>query len=193
MIKKVLPLLFILILSLGCLSLKEAYVPAELLKDGWYEDVGSEERGSAFLGIQKWSTKVYRKGDVSYLSVTSLKFIIMQSRNNLIEKVEEDIKEQAERYGIVLDDESKISGERETFKGHKTSFVIYNGTKGESTYRIIGEVWSCSKSGISVICMGFSNIDEVDGIQGWRQMVADPYGSIDGIKGEGLIYKVVCH
>ncbi|RLF58955.1 MAG: hypothetical protein DRN25_04610 [Thermoplasmata archaeon] len=186
--------IFILVfLNFGCLSLKEAYIPQSLLTNGWYEDFGSEEKGSGFLGIGKWSTKIYKNGDVSYLSVTSMKFLIMQSKDKLLDMVEKDIKNQAEKYGIEIIESNKTYGEREILKGHKTFFVIYEGIKGTHNYRIIGEVWSCSKSGISVICMGYSDLSEIDGIEGWHRIVADPEGSIDGIVGDGLIYNVVCH
>jgi len=178
----------------GCLSLKEAYVPQDLLINGWYEDFKDEEKGSSFFGMEKWSTKVYKKGEFAYLSVTSIKFIVMSGREELLEKVESDIKHQAAKYGIEVEPESRISGERKNARGHETSFVIYTGKKNSHLYRFIGEVWSCSKSGISVICMGFADISEIDGIEGWKKIVGDPEGSIEGIEdSNGLIYNVVCH
>jgi len=190
------PLIFFLFIisNSGCLSLRESYIPQNLLTDGWYEDFGSEEKGSGFLGLSKWSTKVYRKGDVAYLSVTSVKSLIMESKEKLLEKVEDDIEKQAHKYGIEIISSSRTYGSREIAKGHKTLFVIYNGSKGGHDYKIIGEVWSCSKSGISVICMGFSDVSEVEGIKGWQKIVSDPEGSIDDLVGDdGLIYNVICH
>lgn len=187
-------ILLLILLNIGCLSLKEAYIPQHLLTDGWYESLGSEEKGSDILGLNKWSTKVYKNGEVSYLSVTSLKSLIMQSKEELFKRIERDIKDQADRYGIYIIDGSRISGSREVASGHRTTFILYNGTKGYHNYRIIGEIWVCSRSGTSIICMGFSDLSDVYGIYGWRKIVADPEGSIEGISGnDGLIYNVVCH
>jgi len=187
-------LLLLSIAQSGCLSLREAYVPRDLLTDGWYEDFEDEEKGSGLLGMEKWSTKVYRKGDTAYLSVTSLRFIILHDKEKLLEKVDADILNQAVKYGINMNYSSRINGKRETCGGHETVFVVYTGEKDGHEYRFIGEVWSCSKSGISVICMGYADVSEIDGIRGWKEMVEDPEGTIEGLKGEnGLIYNVVCH
>ena len=187
-------LLLLSIVQSGCLSLREAYVPRDLLTDGWYEDFEDEEKGSGLLGMEKWSTKVYRKGDTAYLSVTSLRFIILHDKEKLLEKVDADILNQAVKYGINMNYSSRINGKRETCEGHETVFVVYTGEKDGHEYRFIGEVWSCSKSGISVICMGYADVSEIDGIRGWKEMVEDPEGTIEGLKGEnGLIYNVVCH
>ena len=97
------------IVQSGCLSLREAYVPQDLLTDGWYEDSKDEEKGSSLLGIEKWSTKVYRKGDVAYLSVTSLRFIILHDKEELLKKVDTDIMNQAVKYGININYSSKIT------------------------------------------------------------------------------------
>lgn len=178
----------------GCLSLRVAYIHDKFLNNGWIEDTGSEEEGSSLLGLEKWITKIYRKGDFAYLSLTSLKFIIVRDKNKLIEDVEEDIKQQAFKYGIAINMSSKICGQRKNAEGHDTRFVVFNGEKDGQTYKFIGEVWTCSKSGISVICMGFADVSEFEGIIGWREMVGDPKGTIEGINDpDGLIYNVVCH
>jgi len=170
-----------------------AYVPDEFLTDGWHEDKGEEETGSSYFGIEKWAIKVYKRGDSS-LTVASLKTIIMIDKENLLERVENDIFSAAERYGISLDETSEIKGERWLLNGHNSLFVIYNGSKGYRHYKFIGEVWSCSKSGISVICMGLADITEIDGLQSWEKMVGDPSGIIDGItRDDALIYNVNCH
>ena len=65
--------------------------------------------------------------------------------------------------------------------------------------KIIGEVWNCGTSGISIICIGIAYItnDEnpnLENTDNWQKMIMDPSGSIENVTGEeGLIYNIYCH
>ena len=100
----------------------------------------------------------------------------------------------ASLYSITIDRSSKREGDRMLGNGHESSYIIYNGTKEGKTYRMIGEVWSCTQSGVSIICMGLTDLSSVNGMINWEKIVGDPEGNIDEIdRSDGLIYNVKCH
>jgi len=185
-------LITFIFLACGCLTLREAYVPDVALKDGWIEDTEKEEEGSSFLGLEKWSIKVYEKNDVAWLTVTTLKTLFLEERGKLLERVESGIRKDCKDMGINVE-EKGFKGSRELQNGHNSYFVIFNGSDGKNAYKVIGEVWSCSISGISVMCVGMAKVTELDGLIAWREIVSDPRGTIDSAKGNGLIYSVKCH
>ncbi len=193
-IKIFLGLIFtILTLSSGCLELREAYIPSNILTNGWNENIGDREQGSNYFGLEKWFSETYENKDAS-LTVTTIKTLIMMDMKKLSKKVDEDILSSCGERRITVDMNSRIQGERIIKEGHKTTFIIYNGSKEDRLYRIIGEVWSCSKSGTSIICLGIIDMSSIYGELNWEKIVGDPYGNIDDIKrDDGLIYNVNCH
>jgi len=187
-------LIFLLLSSSGCLTLREAYVPEQVLTEGWHENKGKSEYGSNYFGLQRWSSFTYENGESVTLTVTTLKTLIMMDKTELLNRLEEEILKAGAAYGIEIDKGSKTKGSRTLGNGHKSSYLLYNGTKEEVRYRIIGEVWSCSKSGVSVICLGLADLSQIDGVTKWEKMVGDPNGTIDKAEREdGLIYNVNCH
>ncbi|HEB37440.1 MAG TPA: hypothetical protein ENI14_02115 [Thermoplasmatales archaeon] len=184
---------FLLLSLSGCLELRVAYIPDNLLTNGWHENVEKEESGSSYFGLEKWNILVYENGDVSALTITTIKTLIMMDKEELLKKIDSDIRNTCGDYGITIEGQSKVSGSRMLVNGHESRYVIYNGTKNSEDYKIIGEVWSCSYSGISVMCIGMAKISDIKGLESWREIAGDPYGSIEGIKGEGLIYNINCH
>jgi hypothetical protein len=179
----VVSILLSLFLLSGCLELRVAYLPDSFLTGGWHE--ADRESGSSYLGIERWTSIVYKNGE-SYLRVTTIKTLIMMDREELLKMTLEMI----ERNGYDISNRS--GGHRVTANGHESSYVVYNGTKGFDKYKIIGEVWSCSRSGISVTCIGLAKVSEVAGLENWREIVADLEGSI-GVVGNGMIYNINCH
>ena len=184
---------FLLLSLSGCLELRIAYIPDNLLTNGWQENVEKEESGSSYFGLEKWNILVYENGDVATLTVTTVKTLIMADKEELFKKIDSDIRNTCADYDIAINEQSKVLGSRVLANGHETRYVIYNGTKNSENYRIIGEVWSCSYSGVSVMCIGMAKISDINGLESWREIAGDPYGSIEGINGDGLIYNINCH
>jgi predicted small secreted protein len=181
--------LFISVLISGCLNLKCAYVPESFITEGWYENTSLRNTGLQFLGLQKWCSLTYEKKG-AYLSVISVKALMLADEEKIEEKVIEIIED-------TFKDKMKlnlsVTGKR-MLKKHESRYVVYNGenkeSEGKERVKIIGEVWNCASSGISVICIGLAYVDEHNN---WKKIVMDPRGSI-GFKGEeGLIYNVCCH
>lgn len=175
----------------GCLSLREAYVPDYILKNGWRENTEKEERGTGLFGFEKWSIKVYEKSDVAWLTITTLKTLFLYEKKKLLDMVVKGIERECKDKEIQLEEVG--GGSRELMNGHKSKFVLFNGTDGENRYKIIGEVWACAQSGTSIMCIGMAKVSEIEGLVAWKELVRDPNGSIEGLKGEGLIYCVKCH
>ena len=125
----------------------------------------------------------------------------MMNKENLIDQTLETIKK-ASTQGIVLDEESRINGERVLDTGHKTMYIIYDGndTKYDpiEKIKIIGETWNCGISGTSVICIGFAQITNNSQINtsNWAKIIKDKEGTfgLDEYKGlDGLLFNVKCH
>ena len=187
-------LLLLLIFLPGCLTLKQAYIPDQLLTEGWHENKGETEEGSNYFGLEKWYSITYENGESASLTVTTIKTLIMMDKTDLLKKADEEMFGAASLYSITIDRSSKREGDRILGNGHESSYIIYNGTKEGKTYRMIGEVWSCTQSGVSIICMGLTDLSSVNGMINWEKIVGDPKGNIDEIdRSDGLIYNVKCH
>lgn len=187
-------------------QLSPAYVSDEFLCNGWSEDL--DERSCVFqtFGFDKWCSLTYRINDSypAYLSVTTFKTLFMINEDDLELKTIESIMENACQQGIFIDNNTKISGTRILENGHITKYVTF---KGNDTLKnpierikIIGEVWNCGTSGISIICIGVAqvtdhahNISDLN-VNNWKKIVTDDIGSIEGFFGEeGLIFNLKCH
>ena len=103
---------------------------------------------------------------------------------------------------IVLEEESRINGERVINNGHKTMYIIYDGQdiKNEpfEKIKIIGETWNCGFSGTSIICIGFAQItnNSQTNISFWERIIKDKEGTfgLGEFQGlNGLLYNVKCH
>lgn len=187
-------LLLLLIFLPGCLTLKQAYIPDQILTEGWHENKSETEEGSNYFGFEKWYSITYENGESSSLTVTTIKTLIMMDKPDLLKKADEEMFNAASSYGITINQGSKTQGNRVLGNGHESSYVIYNGTKENRKYRMISEVWSCSKSGVSIICMGLTDLSNVNGLVNWEKIVGDPDGNIDDAeRNDGLIYNVKCH
>ena len=188
-------------------QLKQAYIHNDFLDDGWCEDLVERDSGSQFLGLEKWGSLTYKIdcNYTTYLTITTIKTLVMMSEKELRDKTGETMKK-ALNIEIMLEEDTKIKGERLLKNGHKTMYIVYNGTdtskKPYEQVKIIGEVWNCGKSGTSIICLGFAQItdnahsnSEINTTY-WEKIVRDKKGTFgtEGFQGEdGLIYNVICH
>lgn len=189
----------------GSSQLTPAYIPDNFLGEGWSENIGERDSGSQFLGLEKWCSITYMIGEKypAYLTVTTIKTLIMMNENELRDKTIETI-EKALQQGIAIDNNTKVTGERVLKNRHKTMYIIYDGndtSKDPSEkIKIIGEIWNCGASGTSIICIGVAQItdnahnnSEINTVY-WKKIVRDENGVIDDFVGDdGLIYNVICH
>ena len=188
-------------------TLREAKIEDEALDDSWIEDIDERDSGSNFLGLEKWVSYTYKNDDIlfpSYISVTSSKNLFMISDSDLFQQTLNTIN-QASEQGIILDEDSKITGERVNKEEHKTYYVVYNGTDTSFTpnenIKIIGECWNCGVSGSSVICIGYAQItnhsmEGMSNISYWSKIIRDKEGTfgLGDFQGlDGLIFNVDCH
>jgi hypothetical protein len=188
-------------------QLNTAYIQHDFLGVNWCEDIGERDSGSQLLGLEKFSSLTYRIDGKypAYLTIMTIKTLVMMSENELRDKTAESIEQTLEK-GIVVDKATEVSGGRILKNEHNTMYVMYDGNDTSKNppekIKIIGEVWSCGTSGISIICIGIAQItdnlhdnSEVN-ISHWEKIVRDNVGTfgIAGFHGEdGLIYNVICH
>jgi hypothetical protein len=188
-------------------QINTAYIEHDYLGVDWCEDIGERDSGSQLLGLERFSILTYRVDNKypAYLTIMTIKTFVMMSENDLRDKTVELIEQALEKV-LVVDKSTEISGGRMLKNGHNTMYVIYDGNDTSKNppeqIKIIGEVWSCGKSGTSVICIGVAQItDNLHGnsevnISHWEKIVRDEAGSFgsENLLGEdGLIYNVICH
>jgi len=188
-------------------QLNMAYIDHDYLGADWYEDLGERDSSSQFFGLEKSGSLTYKvEGKYpAYLTITTIKTIVMIGENELRDKTFQTI-EQASEKGVVIDKNTEICGGRMLKNGHSTLYIVFNGSDASKTpsenIKIIGEVWNCEVSGTSVICIGIAQItDNVHNNPGvnlnyWEKIVRDKVGTFGtkGFQGEdGLIYNVICH
>ena len=184
---------------------KSAYIPDELLDNGWGEDIDKRNSGSQLIGLNKWSSFTYTIDNSypSYLTISTIKTLLILSEEDLKEKINSTIK------GTVEDNISINNafhkGERTLKNGHKTLFIVYNGNitskNPPEKIKIIGEIWNCEKSGTSIISLGVAQItdnkhnnSEIN-YKNWKKIINDQEGTFGSnfINVDGLIYNIICH
>jgi hypothetical protein len=185
-------------------QLNEAIIDEFVLNDTWIEDISERDSGSQLFGLEKWISFTYvNKDDIfpAYVTVTSIKTIFMKSEEDLQDQTLETIKK-ASKQGIVVDDETKITGERLLFNGHKTMYVIYDGNDTSKApkeqIKIVGETWNCGPSGTSIICIGLAQVSNhlIIDTSHWEKIIRDKIGTFGqgGLQGtDGLLFNVKCH
>jgi len=195
-------IIFFFTASSGCVNIKCAYIPDEILSNGWYENLSLRNTGLHFLGMEKWCSSVYElKGKYpASLTLTTIKSILLADEDEINKKIQKIIKENF-KDNIQLNESTRITGERTLINSHKTKYIIYEGLDiiKKNKIKIIGEVWNCGISGSSIICIGIAYISNeenpfVEYIENWKKIVIDPNGSIENLIGQnGLINNVICH
>jgi len=188
-------------------QLNTAYIHHDFLDVDWCEDIGERDSSSQLLGLEKFSSLTYRIDGTypAYLTIMTIKTLVMMSENKLRDKTAESIERSLEK-GIVVDKATEVSGGRMLKNEHNTMYVMYDGNDTSKNppekIKIIGEIWSCGTSGTSMICIGIAQItdnlhdnSEVN-ISHWEKIVRDEVGTfgVGDFQGEdGLIYNVICH
>lgn len=182
-------------------QLTDAYIENHILGDAWSEDIGERDGDSQLFGLEKWVSYTYKNNDSNfpaYVTVTSIKTLFMMSENELKDQTLETIKKASDQ-GIVIDENTKITGVRSLDNVHKTMYIIYDGNDtSDEKIKIIGETWSCGTSGTSIICIGFAQVtnNSETNTTHWAKIIRDKEGTfgLGKYKGpDGLIFNVKCH
>lgn len=189
-----------------------AIVESEYLTEGW-GDSGERFYNERIFGLEKQASIKYEFDDdyvySAFLIVTTIRTLFMMSEEELLEKTEETIAQSAIEKNITINETSMFKSSRVLDNGHKTTYVIYNGTIISNNYSeqivIIGETWNCALSGTSIICIGFAQITDNSNNLDYNYMAlakvlgdkegtfVQRFNSYDFIKSDGLIFNVKCH
>ena len=177
-------------------KITKAFIEDSILGDSWYEDIDERKEESQLWGLENWASFTYKNNNDSYpayVTITSIKLIFMMNEDDLLDKTEATINK-ASKQGIYIDIDTRITGKRDINKGHKTTYVIYDGNdtvkEPYERIKIIGEAWNCGNSGTSIICIGVAQItdntnnnSEVNTTY-WERIINNQ---------DGLIFNVKCH
>jgi len=189
-----------------------AYIEDEILdENNWSENIAERFYTERFFGLEKQASFTYQINNgtyPAYVTVTTLKTLFMMSEQDLLQKTIETIENEAKKQGLLLNDTSKLSGQRQIKNLHKTMYVVFDGTDtlNEEKIKIIGETWNCASSGTSIICIGFAQVTDFahnktdENLVNWATILKDESGTFVKIyngntifKGNGFIYNVKCH
>ena len=195
----------VLVVSSGCVSVTNAYIPSAVLTDGWYENTALRNTLTQFLGLEQVLSVTYEvQGSFpASLTVMTLKSLVLMDEAELQKKTRDTIFTTM-KASIELNSTPRLTGERVLLNGHRTMYMVFSGidTANESAGKVnvIGEVWNCATSGTSIICIGIAytthtmNQSTTTNTTNWKKIVIDKDTSIDYFKGEnGLIPHVICH
>ena len=198
--------IFVIILTVifSGTSFSHAYVDATVLTDGWRENPEEREGASQWFGGWRSITYTFEGDYPANLTVITYKMLVLMSEQELQQKTEDAI-ENAIQQDIVVDNDTMVTGERLLQNEHMTSYVVYNGTDESKNpheqIKIIGEVWNCGTTGVSIVCIGIAQItdnahnDSTIDTDSWYKIIRDVQGTFGiDVKGDdGLIDNVICH
>lgn len=205
----------------GCVKLSAAHVPAKFLTsaNAWEADeaASDDEPSSAAFGTTRTQRLSYRddaeddKGYPGRLSVYTVKTLVTPSEESLRDQVQSQVRALVEEQGIRLDAEA-ARGSRALANKAESLFFVYNGTVTQtsglftqnSKAKIVGEVFQCRSERSAVVAVAITQVTTVRTLGGvtfpanndattWREVVADPKGTIEGVRGsDGLLFNVAC-
>jgi len=203
-------LIFLIIISLLILNnnqINTAYIHQEYLDNEWFENLEYRNVETQFLGLEKWISIRYelKSNYTNYLIVTTIKTIVLFDEKELSNRIEDIIYSLLDK-GTIIDENSKISGERFLKNGHKSIYNTYEGVntleKQNEKVRIIAEIWNCGFDCKTIICLGYSQITDAlhnnmsISYENWEKIVGDnkgTFGDSNYFRDDGLIYNTICH
>lgn len=204
----------------GCLDLDAARVPDRLLEgrggNGWAKNQSASQKEPVSQGaLAKAQGLVYedRQSSAGYpgtLAVLTLRALVKPSEDDLRSTTQQRIRAEVESRGAKIGG-GPATGTRALANGADAYWFTYNGTVEQAgifsrsaQVRVFGEVWQCPGGRTVVITVGMAQTTDVRTVSGipisddpddttWREIVADPSGKIQGIRGSsGLAYNVEC-
>ena len=188
--------------------------------NGWEKNLSASQRepDSSQAGMAKSQTLVYedraRDGDghPGSLTITTLRTFFRPTESDTRDRVQEAIRDGAEARGIRIEG-SAATGERKLANGADSLWFVYNGSvqrsgtlfrSTDARVKVYGEVFQCDATKGVIVAVGLAQVSDVRSVGGvrlpteddpltWREIVADPRGSIEGIRGsDGLAYNLAC-
>jgi hypothetical protein len=216
--RRLIGLVLLAALTAGCVSLTPAGVPVQALDDGsnngWEADPANST-GVSGGWTQKQAVNAYLddadddRGHPGRMSVHSLRTLLSPDREELRDRVRTQLRENAENNGLELESQTS-EGQRELANGARSYYVGFNATAqtegsvfaSDAEVRILGEVFRCT-GGATVVVTGSAQVSESESVGGvqtsedrdprtWAEIVRDPQGTIDGHRGQGLVYRIAC-
>lgn len=204
--------------NVGESTSEPARIPNRLLEgaggNGWEAETGASQEEPEGGMFSKAQSLVYqdRESDEGYpgtLTVTTLRALIRPTEASVRDQVQARIRSEAESRGVDVSD-GVVTGERRLGNGAESLWFVYNGTVSSTGFfsardarvKIYGEVFECGKA--TVVIVGLAQVTDVRSVGGvplpndgdpttWREISADPRGSIETIRGsDGLAYNVQC-
>lgn len=205
-------------LATGCVELDAARIPDRFLEgpggNGWEKNMSASDRNPVEDGwTSKTQTLVYedrrsREGYPGTLTVTSLRTFMRPNDDKVLGLVEERVREEATRNGIAIDGPPE-RGTRDLANGNEARWFVYTGKVSSAGFfsrnsdvKILGEVSACGKVVVALVAVAqTTDVRSVGGVAlpsdpdpaTWREIVSDPRGSIEGVRGSsGLAYNLAC-
>lgn len=203
----------------GCLELSAARIPDKLLEgpggNGWEKNLTASMREPSGGATEKRQLLVYedRRSEEGYagqLAVTTMRTLFQPSGEGIRETLQERIRADAESKGVTIEGNAR-TGTRTLANGEESSWFVYDGSVATSGFfaraakvKIFGEVFQCYQEKTLVATVGIAQVTDVRSIGGvplpadddpttWREMVADPAGTVEAIRGsDGLAWNVAC-
>ena len=86
-------LIFLFVISTGCVDLTSAYIPDSVLTKGWYENTAMRNTGTQFFGLEKWASTTYEINDdyPASLTVTTMKTMVLMDEQELQKQTRETL------------------------------------------------------------------------------------------------------
>lgn len=188
--------------------------------NGWAKNqtASQDEPASGQMGLVKTMTLVYEdrtsddrdEGFDGSLSVTTLRTVLRPSEEKLRDEVKGRVRDEAEAKGIRIAGEPE-EGERVLANRADAFWFTYEGTVDRAGFfsqraevRVFGEVSQCPEEETVVVLVGLAQVSDVRSVGGvilpsdpddatWKEIVSDPRGGIEGLRGsDGLAYNVQC-
>jgi hypothetical protein len=207
--------------SLGGDDFDPATIPDKHLEgaggNGWEKNLSASQSEPEGGRTAKSQTLVYEdkrstEGYPGTLTVTTLRTLVRPTESTVRETVQERIREEAESRGLRIEGNA-VTGTRKLAVGEDSQWFVYNGSvqstgslfqSRDARVKIYGEVFQCDEARTLVVLVGLAQTSDVRRVGGvplpgeedpttWREVVADPRGSIEGVRGsDGLSYNVAC-
>lgn len=206
------------LLTAGCVSLAPSEVPDSSLDastgNGWrYDPANSSDVSGGLFSKRAVNAYIDRaeddQGHPGRLTVLSLRGLLSPDREELRDRVNESLRENAQRNGLELSSKTH-EGQRDLANGARSFFITFNATAesedsvfaSDADVRILGEVFRCT-GGATVVVTGSAQVSESESVGGvqtsgetdpktWAEIVRDPQGTIGGFRGQGLVYTLAC-